>query len=82
MSNSNSLRLPPAASLLKVVLENLNTLMPGHPDVAAIAEFYREATGVEARSPEPVAWPPILSIDTNSWPASKKSAVPCSRRIL
>jgi len=50
------------APLLKEVLDNLNTLMPGHPDVAAIAEFYREATGIETRSPEPVAWPPTLCI--------------------
>jgi hypothetical protein len=50
------------APLLKVVLDNLNNLMYGHPDVAAIAEFYREATGVEIRSPRAVAWPPTLCI--------------------
>jgi hypothetical protein len=50
------------APLLKIVLDNLNTLLPGHPDVGAIAEFYREATGVDARSPELITWPPTLSI--------------------
>ena len=56
------LKSPDDAPLLDVVLKNLNNLMPGHPDVAAIAEFYREAMGSEARSPRPVAWPPALCI--------------------
>jgi hypothetical protein len=56
------LKSPDDEPLLKEVLDNLNSLMPGHPDVAAIAEFYREATGVETRSPQPVAWPPTMAI--------------------
>jgi len=50
------------AYLLKQVLDHLKVLMPGHPDLAALQEFYREAIGVDVDQPQPVAWPPTLNI--------------------
>lgn len=50
------------ASLLQTVIKNLSELMIGHPDVAALAELYREATGGPEFSLQPVSWPPAVSI--------------------
>ena len=50
------------ATLLNTVITNLSQLLPGHPDIAALNELYREATGQPPTQSNPVAFPPMVAI--------------------
>jgi hypothetical protein len=56
------LKSPEDATLLNTVITNLSQLLPGHPDVAALSELYREATGQAPAALQEVACPPMVSI--------------------
>jgi hypothetical protein len=50
------------AAFLNTVITNLSGLLPDHPDVAALSELYREATGQVPAALKAVACPPMVSI--------------------
>jgi hypothetical protein len=53
-------KLDPARhGLLRTVLRNLETLLPGSPDVAALTAMAALA-GVPVTAPKPVLWPPMV----------------------
>jgi len=56
------LKSPGDAALLNTVIANLNGLLPGHPDIAALGELYREATGQPPAAFQSIVWPPMVSI--------------------
>jgi hypothetical protein len=56
------LKSPDDATLLNTVITNLKGLLPDHPDVAALGELYREATGQPPAAFQSIVWPPMVSI--------------------